>query len=279
MADIDLNDYTEAWRCDETSSSAALTGVNGIDIPISSLTVGVGTDGHIDDPAGTTRSRGNTSPIGDAAQQFFETPFVASGPFDIRGQVSCTIAMWFRLSSTNTGGPYGFSIHNPAAANGQALWLLSNHYTLGANPAPAMFMLDGLTAFNFKAIQATDAVSPPEDSATWQFNVGGYDAARNKVFHFWGRGAGERYYAEIDGFAAGFGFTGAAGCDVGFAQFNDGNGTIREQKLDQCMWWKGRALSLQDLDFLWNNHVGRPLNDLRDPIASAAAQNYYYGRP
>lgn len=260
---VDLADYSEAFKCNELAAATGLQGVYGETIPNAGASnVGVGTDGHVEDPAGIFGNREYLAPIGDAGTRYFSKAFVASSVWDIRGAVSCTMAYWFKLRSTTNGGPFGFSIHNPSNANGQALWLLSRHMTFGANPAPIMFMLDGLSAFNFKTAQASAAVSPPLN--TWQFNAGGYDAARNKVFHFWGRAAGEYYYTEADGFAAGFGFTGAAGCTVGFGQFNDGNGSIREQKLDHAIWWKGRALTESDLVFLWNDHVGRALDNLTD---------------
>lgn len=272
MGKIDLTDYTEAWRANEASGN--LLGINGDDIPVVGSVGSV--VGHIEDPPGSLLGRGLLRPIGDAGvDAYFARAFAASDIFDIRGQVSCTMAMWFFLPATNTDGPTGFTIHNPANANGQALQLVNNHFTVGVNPAPLFLMLDGLSAFNALIVQATDAVSPPAD--TWQFNAGGYDAARNKIFHFWGRAAGESYYAEADGFAAGFGYTGAAGCQNSFGQYEGpGGGTNIAQRIDQSIWWKGRALNQAELNFLWNNHAGRALDDLVELVAAARHYTYYY---
>lgn len=265
---IDLTDFSEAYLFNETVGTLAAIGENGDDIPVvAAVTPRTGAGFFaVEDPVGVFRSRGFLAAVGDASPRHFKQPFVASDAFDIRGAVSCTIAQWSNrkagAGAANEGSNI-FTIHNPAAANGQAIFHIDEHQTFGANPSPAFFMLDGITPFNFKAVQANPALSVI--AGTWNFFAGGYDAGSNTIFNFWGRQTGESYYATAAGFAAGFGYTGAAGCEVGIGQFAAGPGGITEVLMDQMMWWGGRALSQTDLDFLWNNHAGRALTDLTGP--------------
>lgn len=256
MSLVDLTDYTEAWRCNETAGP--LVGVNGTDIPEVNTVPDEASGGAVEDPPGNTAFRKQLIPIGVGSPvHHFRKAFSAGDIFDIRGKVSCTMALWVQLG--DPAYPFAFSIHgerlNPGGANGQAFWLTVHD----SNNSPRFFMLDGLSAFNSKDVHANSSVAVLPVPA-WQFIAGGYDAARNKVFCAWGRQAGEFYYDEADGFAAGFGYDGT-GTETGFGQFvtAGGGGPLN---LDHAIWWKGRAVSQEGLNFLWNDHSGRALSDL-----------------
>lgn len=268
---FNLSDYTEAWRCNEAANTENLLGFRGVQDLTRSLTPGVSVVGHVADPVGNFGSRGPFSPVGGTTSNtFFQKPQVQDDIFDVRGLTSCTFAGWFKIKAGQTGDPYFFTIHDPASVDGQALLISTRHSAFGSFDNPHISMFDGVTPFIGEALDIGDSVDTPLDA--WQFLAGGYDASRNKIFGFWGRDVDESYYAETDGVVGGFGYShDSVGGTSAIGQYTvtGGNGVAAQFSCDQCMWWNGRALTYPEIVFLWNNHVGRRLDELVQPPAGS----------
>lgn len=256
-----ISAFTEGWKCNE--ASGALLGENGYDWNKTGSGALGSKTGHVEDPATSILARGAIEPLGGASNnRYFVKAGAVGDIWDVRGSVSCTFAVWFKPYASNTLGTNVFNFYEVTDASVQAMAMPSNHPTAGANEAPLVTMFDGLTAFNGVSVQATDTVAIIKD--TWNFQAGGYDAARNKLFHFWGRQAGQYFYDEVDSFAAGFGYSAsfpvAAGRYISSAPFSPGSN--QKVDIDQILWYNGRALTEDELVFLWNNHSGRAFDDL-----------------
>ncbi len=256
----DLTDYTEAWLMNAADTQTE-PGVIAVDF---SQTNGLDSlVGHVEDPASSFLSRGYVSPVGGTTGDVWLFHNNATSDiFDVRGATSMTVAGWCRLKADATGDPHFLSTHGVSSADEQAFETLMIHNTLGANPSPSFDMEDGLSAFNRLNVQANDQVTMAVD--VWQFVAGGWNSVTNKIFNFWGRAVGEHYYKEADGFAAGFGYDGTSETYIGKFTASGGNGISAQAAMDQTMWWNGRALTEDDLVFLWNDHAGRALNNLDD---------------
>ncbi len=269
---IDLRDFTLGYRCNEASGD--LLEINGgLTWPV---IVGVGSAAGI---IGSDQlSRGLTTSLSN----YFDVAFSAGNAFDIRGLTSCTFTGWINIPLANAGGePWLFGNHAVNDPDGQALAIFTREEITGGPGggvgAPGISMYDGLTNNNIVFVSASGTLDLLPD--VWHFIAGGWDAVRNKVFIFWGRDASSEFYNEADGFAAGFGYVGAPQT-ASILRYRQQSTTARSL-IDHVMWWKGRALSQDELSFLHNSHLGRDFGNLVDDgiVAPTAAQSYYYGRP
>ncbi len=262
-----LQTFTDMWKFNETAD-VALSGVNGTSIPIFSATIGHSLTGHVEDPSGDFKARGDVDPLG-AGTGYWAKGFVASDAFDIRGKVSCCWAGWFYVPSGITGNVNFLTIHgeklNPGGASGQAL-ITQLLAAGGGATSPNTFLEDGITPFSGPGIKAdSTGLTVPRD--TWQFMASGWDAVRNKAFCFWGRGPGDYHYSEVDGgvvFAAtGFGYVGT-GTEAGIGEYMFPTPQANAARFDQSVWFKGAAIAqteiprLPSIRDLWNHHVGTP---------------------
>ena len=244
------------FDAEEATGSALLDSSGGSNDLPDTLSVPGGITGIIGDGRGELAT-------GD---KHFTLNFAADNAYDIIGKTPCTWAGWVQVN--NAEQSYSFNMHDPTTAGRQALILIPRETNFEATPGPYVAMADGISSFNWKQMKVqaqTIALN------VWQYMAGGYDAVRNKVFGAWGRSVGEFYYNEIDGFAAGFGYTGTGGTTkVGNWNAEAGTGNIR---IDHSLWFNGRALSERELRILWNNHEGLPFDRLKR--SSAGIQLYY----
>lgn len=262
----DLTNYTEAWKMNAVAG-AAEPGVKSVyNWSSTGAAGGLGSsnNGHIEDPAGNNKSRGLSEGIGGVSNdRYMHSGTTVQGDiWDIRGATSCTFVGWFFVPSGQAEEPMWFTLHEATTAPFQALWSWCNHPTFGATPSPMCGMLDGVNAFNSLFLQANDALPTLLD--VWQFQAFGWNSATNVLFHFWGRAIGEHYYAETPGFAGGFGYN-AINANAAMGRFiaaPPGDGQDSQMYSDQNVWWNGRALTENDLLYMWNNHAGRTFSDL-----------------
>ena len=205
--------------------------------------------------------------------------------FDCRGLVSITILGWCRVS-TLTMQPFFWSVYDAANANGQA-WVLNVNTTGGpGNQVPRMIMYDGLTIFNLKLIKVS-VTAPSMTLDKWHMIGGSWNKITNKLACFWGDGndgtGATTYYAETDGFAAGFGFTNdyqQNNC----GRFRAGGAVENNWDVDHVSYWKGRAFNEDDFLNHWQGGAGLKRSEFaEDPGGSAGptvpvGDMYYYRR-
>lgn len=278
---IDLSDYTEAWLLQEYSGGPDddAVGELGYDIPRFSGPLFTPVAGHVQED-----NTGDGGPAGKRCRGWFQgiTPTTDSAWFvrvptpsdilDIQGHTSWAFTGWIRVRSGETGEPWfaGNLDPNTGLASDQAWRILPHHSSFG-DGVPAIQFLDGISAWNNTILTPTEAMGVDFPYGEWQFLACGYDGVRKKVWIFWGRDVGESYYNETDGYPAGFGYDGTGEFWIGKYN-NAGGGNNGEFASQQCLWWQNRVVTQADLEFLWNDHVGRAANDLinlDDGIASS----------
>lgn len=252
-----LENYTEAFPCDETGGTDALVGVYGY-----SWSHGGG--GDVDSQTGkvpdtTPLARGPYEPIGAITGNRYhrETSAGIDDIFDIRGVTSFTLTQWVKRYAGNSLGTTLGSMYDVSSASRQAF---TGRTRTNAQNSPSLFMMDGVTAFAGVQVYPNILLAMPDDE--WQFFSYGYDAVRNKIFAGWGRGAGDWQYNEEDGLAAGFLYSLAPSLHMGYlipaSPFT--NGSDQRVDVDQVVWYQGQALTEDDLQFIWNNHDARLLS-------------------
>jgi len=246
----DFLNRTAQFDCEEAGSGSALLDSSGAmpanDLP-DTLSVPRAANAALGFARGTLRS-------GD---RHFTKNFGAGNAWDIRGLVSCTFVGWMKVDIAEQG--FGFNIHDATAAGRQALILIPRETNFESTPGPYVAMADGLTSFMWKQLKVNDAVSIT--LGEWFYFAGGYDAVRNKVFGAWGTLAGDFYYNEIDGWVAGFSYTGTGGTTkIGF--WNGEAGTSQDN-VDHSLWFNGRALTETELEINFNGGVPLPFDQLQ----------------
>lgn len=256
MASFDFTDRTAQYDAEEVGGSALLDGSGNGNILQDSLSVNGGVTGHVVSDGGDARGPCRS---GD---KHFRQAYVASGPWDIRGLTSCTMAGWFK--QINDEQSHVVHLDDPAGTNGtrQALVMVLRETNSGGNAAPWLYMHGG-SASRFVGGQAmkVEAAGPSVALNVWYFFAGGYDAIRNKLFGFWGVQAGQHFYKEVDGLVAGFGYAGT-GSEAMMGKFNGSGIDIAEMHVDHVLWFNGRALSELELRAVWNDHVGIDFSQL-----------------
>ena len=205
-------DVNSTYDCEEASGGSLLDGTGS---PATKNMVAQGSAGSIADGK-FGKARG---PVGNVTH-WRRNVDLDGTQFDCRGLVSITILGWVRVTSL-AQSPAFWSVHNTANANEQA-WLLGANQAGGAgNQVPQFLMVDGLTIFNFKTVKCS-LTAPSMTINVWHMIGGSYNHVTNKIACFWGDGndptGNTTFYAEDDGFAAGFGFT--ADVQQNFAAWN-----------------------------------------------------------
>lgn len=260
---INLADFTLGYRCNEASGSL-LEIRGGLSLPVI---------GSMGTAAGIIGSDKLARGLSTSETNYFDLAFSAGNAFDIRGVVSITFTGWIKIPSANAGGePWVFSNHAVGDAAGQAIALFARAESVGPGGgvgAPAVSMYDGITNNNTRSAITSITLDLLPD--VWHFIACGWDSVRNKVFCFWGRDSSSEFYDEVDGFAAGFGYSGAPQT-ASILRYRDGAAATRSL-IDHVMWWKGRALTETELSFLHNGHLGRGFNDLAE---RSNGLSYYY---
>jgi len=275
----DYSDFTRGYELEENNSGLGASEVNGNgDIPIFNA---VGKE--LSSLTGFGFARGPLRTITHITPAYFSEPTLSDAGFDIRGDTSMSVCYWIQVDNSSAGAPHGVSIHDPSTAEGQAF--VSYPYNQGQVGTPVMLMFDGITIFN--SVSAFNATAPAPLNSTWYYVGGSVDKVTNEVRCFYGRAPDEFYYDTVPSFAAGFGYdaTGlGAGEGVHIGRYDGlGLSTIFD-KMDQILFWNGRALDEDDFRRIWNNGVGVPTANLGSPPplpeerASGGDYNYYWGR-
>ena len=205
--------------------------------------------------------------------------------FDVRGLVSMSILGWCRVTSL-TQSPFFWSVHDTGAANRQAWQMHANNAGGAGNQVPAFAMLDGITIFNSKIVKAT-VTGPSMTVNVWHMVGGGWNHVTNKMRCFWGDGndptGNTTYYAEADGFVAGFGFT------VDFQQnfcagFRAGGVNGDFVQIDHVSYWKDRALTEDEFLDHWQGGTALLFSEFgSDPgrgagVADNDSYHYYWSK-
>jgi hypothetical protein len=261
MALFDFTDRTVQFACEEPDFGDFLVDDSGNGNDMNDAGGNTSVTGHVGLGRGQLRS--------GPGNEFFSKAFSAGNEYDIRGQTDCTFTGWIKLH--NVEQPAFFSIHDAILASGQALFI-DGRSTAPTQPGPRVIMHDGISVGAGVALFINDAVAIAQE--VWQFIAGGYDATRNKLFGYWGRAIGESFYNEVDGVAAGFGYSGVSS-DTALGFWNSEAG-LANISIDHILWWNGRALTEAELDIIWNNHVGINFATLSGDTEEDAATPYNY---
>jgi len=227
-------DVNSTYDCEEASSSL----LDGTGSPATKSMVPQAGPGSIADGK-IGKARGT---LGETAH-FRRNVDLDGSQFDVRGLVSMTILGWCRVTSL-TQSPFFWSVHDTGNANQQAWQMIANQAGGAGNQVPQFAMLDGLTIFNSLSVKAT-LTGPSMTINVWHMIGGSYNHVTNRIACFWGDGNDPSglttYYAEANGFAAGFGFT----ADVqqnNAARFRAGGVNGDFIQIDHVSYWKDRAL-------------------------------------
>lgn len=266
MPAFDFTDRIAQYDAEEGDNQELVDGSGNGNNLLDSNSVPGGRTGIIGDARGIIRS--------GASNAHLRAAYVASGPWDVRGLTSITMAGWFKV--LNTEQQHVFLLDDPAGTNGarQAFNMILRETNTGGNAAPWLYMHDG-SASRFVggvSLKVEDTLASIS-IGVWYFFAGGYDAIRNKLFGFWGVQAGESYYKEVDGLVAGFGYAGT-GSEAMIGKFNGEPGDA-DMHVDHLLWWNGRALSESNLAIVWNDHVGIDFNALSGVTGDSSALWYW----
>ncbi len=173
---------------------------------------------------------------------FFNRGVEEDDQYDVNGLVSMSMIVWVRVSSLDQS-PIAWSAYGTAAANRQAWQLNANQAGGVGNQVPEFAMYDGLTLNNSLRIKVSET-APDMTIDVWHMIGGSYNHVTNRIACFWGDGndpsGATTYYAEADGFSAGFGFLHDFG-EVWAGAWRVGGSAGNFIDIDHASYWKGRA--------------------------------------